>query len=150
MRWTPTSLEALGNVTSCLDRQYTQLSGTEDSSVTERTSQDTSRHADNGALSPVKQVFDAYASKFTQSPSSRQGMDGLSWSHFFYVAYAQAHCPERAPAESSSRRAVTVRDNQLRDRVTVPLSNDPAFREAFGCRTGSTMRPDLTCSFWVR
>ncbi|KAM7301289.1 hypothetical protein ISCGN_016808 [Ixodes scapularis] len=149
------SLNSLKNVSSCLKRQYTPSSRAEESPVSERTLEDTLYLAENGALSPAKKVFDAYASKLTEQPSSSSlwsglKLGGLTWSHLFYVAYAQAQCPEGSSVESNSRLATTTLEGRLRERIVIPLSNDPAFHDTFTCRRGSGMNPDTSCLFWVR
>ncbi|KAM7301288.1 hypothetical protein ISCGN_016807 [Ixodes scapularis] len=149
------SLNSLKNVSSCLKRQYTPSSRAEESPVSERTLEDTLYLAENGALSPAKKVFDAYASKLTEQPSSSSlwsglKLGGLTWSHLFYVAYAQAQCPEGSSVESNSRLATTTLEGRLRERIVIPLSNDPAFHDTFTCRRGSGMNPDTSCPFWVR
>ncbi|KAG0442861.1 hypothetical protein HPB47_015543 [Ixodes persulcatus] len=103
----------------------------------------------------IQKVFDAYASKLTQQPSSSSLWSGLklggfTWSHLFYVAYAQAQCPEGSSVESNSRLATTTFGGRLRERIVIPLSNDPAFHDTFTCRRGSGMNPDTRCPFWVR
>ncbi|CAN7996949.1 unnamed protein product [Ixodes pacificus] len=149
------SLNSLKNVSSCLKRQYTPSSRAEKSPVFERTLEDTLHLAENGALSPAKKVFDAYASKLAEQPPSSSllsslKLDGLTWSRVFYVAYAQAQCPEGGSVESHPRLATTTFEGRLRDRIVIPLSNDPAFHDAFTCRRGSGMNPDTRCPFWVR
>ncbi|CAN7996698.1 unnamed protein product, partial [Ixodes hexagonus] len=148
---TPTSLKMLEGLSSCLERQYTRSSGAKNSPASERTSLDTLRLADNGALSPTKDVFDVYAFKLARTPSSSgQQADNLTWSRVFYVAYAQPQCPKPDLGEINSRRALSMRESELWERVVVPLSNDPAFHETFSCRRGSAMNPDAGCPFWVR
>jgi predicted metalloendopeptidase len=77
------------------------------------------------------------------------GADGLTPAKRFFIAYAQHWCNAQRPAYV----AESVRSDghaPTRYRVNGPLSNMPAFAEAFACRAGAAMvRPaPARCAVW--
>jgi putative endopeptidase len=107
------------------------------------------RYSENVAdLSGLRLAYQALAAKLgskLKQPDAR-GMTPLQ--RFFYK-YAQHWCTA-ATAEDLQKRAGDDPHALPSYRTNVPLSNLPAFGEAFGCRPGSPMRraEGKVCRMW--
>ncbi|MCB1055700.1 MAG: M13 family peptidase, partial [Acidobacteria bacterium] len=74
-------------------------------------------------------------------------VQGLDEKQLYFVAYAQLWCAVASP-EQLRLQARTNPHSTPRYRVIGPLSNTPAFGEAFNCPVGSPMRPETMCEVW--
>ena len=72
---------------------------------------------------------------------------GLTNEQLFFVGFAQIWCTKSQP--EFERLMVTTNPHSLaKYRVIGPVSNFPAFGEAFKCAEGTPMRPAKTCEVW--
>lgn len=75
------------------------------------------------------------------------GGDGFDAQQVFFLAYAQVHCENTLPA-LQSQWLHTDPHSPAKFRVNGPLSNLPAFREAFSCAEGGPMARADVCEVW--
>jgi endothelin-converting enzyme/putative endopeptidase len=100
--------------------------------------------ADMGGVKEAHGAWRAWVKKNGEPPSP---VAGLKPDQLFFVGFAQTWCSVAAP--EYERMLVTVDSHSPpRFRVNGPLSNLPAFGEAFGCAVGTPMRPQAACEVW--
>ncbi|XP_077538711.1 uncharacterized protein LOC144151512 [Haemaphysalis longicornis] len=138
VRWSTAALTRLDALRTCLwEQRARDMVEVGPPSSRQR---ETLTVADNGALGPVRDVFDEYLARLPGMASGTTKLYG--WDKVFYLAYARSMCEgpdwQRRPAHQVWPG----------ERANEALSNDPTFHRAFGCRPGDPMRPEKTCSFW--
>jgi putative endopeptidase len=92
--------------------------------------------------------FDAF--ERAQARGTRAGLiDGFTPEQRFFISYAQSFRGHDRP-ERLRTRVTTDPHSPDRWRVDGPLSNDPAFAAAFGCKPGDPMvrPPDVVARIW--
>lgn len=99
-------------------------------------------------LSGVRHAYGAMVKELGDRVTER-GPDGYTRAQRFFISHAQYYC--RAESDVFARE--NLRDDPhapTRYRVNGPLSNLPAFAEAFACRPGAAMvRPATSrCTVW--
>lgn len=102
--------------------------------------------ADFGGIKQSHRAYMAWAETTGEDPKSN-AIDGLTREQLFFVSYGQIWCSKATP-EVERVLAVTDPHSHPRYRVNGPLSNLPAFHEAFGCEPGAPMRPQSSCEVW--
>jgi putative endopeptidase len=75
------------------------------------------------------------------------GQDGYTPRQLFFLGWAITRC---AQLSQDALREEVAGDNHSpeRLRVNMPVSNPPAFREAFSCKVGQPMAPARACTIW--
>lgn len=97
-------------------------------------------------LGGLKLAFAAYRSLMSESDPPVVA-DGFDEDQQFFLAAGQVWCTNIREAEAKLRLQ-TDPHSPPRYRVNGPLSNLPAFAEAFNCPVGTPMNPDQMCSVW--
>lgn len=98
-------------------------------------------------LGGIKESYYGYKRWVREHGEPESPVEGLTDDQLFFVGYAQIWCTLSSP--EMERMLVTVDPHSPpRFRVNGPLSNSPAFAEAFGCEKGTPMHPEDTCEVW--
>jgi len=100
--------------------------------------------ADIGGLKQALAAYRRWRARQEEAPPSK---DGLSDEQLFFVAYSQVWCALSTP-EVERLRVTTDSHSPPRFRVIGPVTNNPAFAEAFGCEEGTPMNPKQVCEVW--
>lgn len=101
--------------------------------------------ADMGGVKEAHRAYRAW--RDTQAEAPEPLIEGLTDEQLFFVAYGQVWCAVASP-EYLRLQARTDPHSTPRYRVVGPVSNLPAFGEAFDCPMGSPMRPEKVCEVW--
>ncbi|XP_018592050.2 membrane metallo-endopeptidase-like 1 isoform X3 [Scleropages formosus] len=101
--------------------------------------------ADNGG---VQQAYKAYL-KWVEREGEEPQLPGLdlNYKQLFFLNFAQVWCGSYRP-EYASQSIKTDLHSPLEYRVTGSLQNFAAFSEAFRCKQGSPMNPEVKCRVW--
>jgi putative endopeptidase len=143
--WTPADAKAYDERGNCLSAEYThdvpELATKTNGKLTQ--GEDT---ADNGgvhlALMALENLYKARG-KSLDVPEE----DGLTARQRFYASYAFSWCESARP--DVERLQITTDPHSLaRFRVNIPLSNQPDFARAFGCKNGKPMVRESACRVW--
>jgi putative endopeptidase len=94
-------------------------------------------------LGGVRVAFDA----LFDGNKDEAGGDGFSAEQVFFLGYAQVWCENVRP-DLASQRLLNEPHSPGKLRVNGPLSNLPAFREAFSCSAGDAMVRAQPCEVW--
>jgi putative endopeptidase len=100
--------------------------------------------ADLGGLTLAYKAFQK-----AQAGKPRSSIDGFAPEQRFFLGWAQVWASSIRP-EEARRRVITDPHPLGRFRVNGPLSNMPAFAEAFQCKAGDAMvrPPEKRCQIW--
>jgi endothelin-converting enzyme/putative endopeptidase len=98
-------------------------------------------------LGGVKESYRAYHDWLEKHPGPQASVPGLTGDQLFFVGFAQTWCTVASP-EFERLRATTDSHSTARFRVQGPLSNFPAFAQAFHCAEGTPMSPKNRCEVW--
>ncbi|HET6374322.1 MAG TPA: M13 family metallopeptidase, partial [Candidatus Polarisedimenticolia bacterium] len=98
-------------------------------------------------LGGVKEAYNAYKMWVKKHGEPAPTIEGVTNDQLFFLGFAQSWCVLETP-EYAKMMANVNPHSAARFRVIGPLSNLPAFSEAFGCKEGSPMRPAKTCEVW--
>lgn len=108
----------------------------------------------NGALTLAENIADIGGVKnafkaFAQEAQEREGDSAPSTTdkQLFFVAQAQNWCT-KARKQAEELQLLTDPHAPDRWRVNGPLSQTPAFAEAFSCPVHSAMNPETRCHVW--
>uniref|UniRef100_A0A674BFJ9 Membrane metalloendopeptidase like 1 n=1 Tax=Salmo trutta TaxID=8032 RepID=A0A674BFJ9_SALTR len=101
--------------------------------------------ADNGG---VRQAYKAYM-KWMEREGEEHRLPGLDMDHkqLFFLNFAQVWCGAYRP-EYASQSIKTDSHSPLEYRVLGSLQNFGAFSEAFQCKPGTPMNPEIKCRVW--
>jgi putative endopeptidase len=140
--WTREVGEEFLRRASCVERQFSDYVAVDDLRL-------------NGKLTLGENIADlgGVTLAWNAYQASRQGkpaeapVGGFSAEQQFFLAHAQAWCQLIRP-ENARLRVVTDTHSPARWRVDGPLSNLPAFQEAFGCQAGDRMVRAERCQIW--
>ena len=104
--------------------------------------------ADFGGIKQAHQAYLAWAQANGEDPAAL-AVDGLTAEQLMFVAFGQIWCSKSTP-EVDKVRAMTDPHAHPRYRINGPLSNLPAFWDAFSCEEGTPMHPpaDAVCEVW--
>ncbi|MEM6290255.1 MAG: M13 family metallopeptidase [Myxococcota bacterium] len=104
--------------------------------------------ADFGGIKQAHAAYVAWAQANGEDPKA-QVWDGLTAEQLMFVSFGQIWCSKATP-EVEKVLALTDPHSHPRYRINGPLSNLPAFWEAFSCEEGSGMRPpaEAVCEVW--
>lgn len=99
-------------------------------------------------LGGVRQAYGAYqAWAAAHGGDTAPAVEGLTNEQLLFVSIGQIWCTNAAP-ETERVLARTDTHSHPRYRVNGPLSNFPAFWEAFSCEEGTPMHPTNVCEVW--
>uniref|UniRef100_A0A8C8DE19 Membrane metallo-endopeptidase-like 1 n=1 Tax=Oncorhynchus tshawytscha TaxID=74940 RepID=A0A8C8DE19_ONCTS len=101
--------------------------------------------ADNGG---VRQAYKAYM-KWVEREGEELRLPGLDMDHkqLFFLNFAQVWCGAYRP-EYASQCIKTDSHSPLEYRVLGSLQNFGAFSDAFQCKPGTPMNPEIKCRVW--
>ena len=140
--WTKAVSDEFDRRAACVERQYSAFIAIGDVKVNGQLTLGENL-ADLGGLTLAFQAYQASrAGKPPEAPVA-----GFTPPQQFFLAHAQAWC-QLIRDENARLRAVTDPHSPARWRVNGPLSNLPAFAEAFQCRPGSAMVRAERCDVW--
>ena len=140
--WTAPVAAEFERRAACIARQFDGYAATEDQRVDGRLTL-----GENIAdLGGVTLAWNAYQASRQGKPAEAP-VGGFSAAQQFFLAHAQAWCQLIRP-ENARLRVVTDPHSPARWRVDGPLSNLPAFQEAFGCQAGDRMVRAERCQIW--
>jgi putative endopeptidase len=74
-------------------------------------------------------------------------VDGYTGPQRFYIAWAQNWCENQRP-ETTRERVLSDPHSPNHFRANAPITNQPAFGQAFGCKGNSPMTPAQNCRVW--
>ncbi|MFO0758639.1 MAG: M13 family metallopeptidase [Byssovorax sp.] len=137
--WTPAVEKSFSTRAQCLVDQFDAFEA------------QPGEHVD-GALTLGENIADlggvtlAHAALFDGSGDERGG-DGFSAEQVFFLAYAQTWCENVRP-DLRSQWLLTDPHAPGKFRTNGPLSNLPAFREAFSCPANAPMARSTSCAIW--
>jgi len=131
--WTPSSSEEFDRRATCVVDQYDGYTAVDDVKL-------------NGRLTLGENIADLGGIKLAHAAyrASREGrppdppVAGFTPDQVFFLAFAQSWCSVRRPEQARTYAAVDPH-SPPHWRVNGPLSNLPAFAEAFSCPVGSPM-----------
>lgn len=99
-------------------------------------------------LGGIRQAHGAYRAWAEQhGGDATPVVEGLTNEQLLFVSFGQIWCSHATP-EAERMLATTDTHSHARYRVNGPLSNYPAFWEAFGCEEGTPMHPAEVCEVW--
>jgi putative endopeptidase len=99
-------------------------------------------------LGGIRQAHGAYRAWAAERGGDEQpAVEGLTNEQLLFVAYGQIWCTHATP-EAERALVLTDTHSHARYRVNGPLSNFPAFWEAFSCEEGTPMHPASVCEVW--
>lgn len=142
--WTPAVNQEFERRAACVERQYGEYAAIDDLKVNGKLTLG-ENIADLGGL---KLAFEAYQASRT-GKAAEPPVAGFTPAQAFFIGYAQSWCTAERP-ELTRLRARVNPHSPPRWRVDGPLSNLPAFREAFACGEGSPMARAgaMRCAVW--
>ena len=138
--WTPECGKGFEERAACVVGQYDAYVPIDDLHV-------------NGKLTLGENLADlggislAYQAAMADAEASKTGSAGFTPQQSFFYAYAQSWCSNQRP-EMVRLRVKTDPHSPPKFRVNGPLSNLPAFREAFHCKAGDGMVRENACKVW--
>jgi putative endopeptidase len=143
--WSPEVGKEFDRRAQCIVRQYAGYDAVEGASDLKLNGELTlgENIADLGGL---KLAFAAYQASRTGKPAEPP-VAGFGPEQAFFVAYAQSWCTKTRP-EAARLQARTGTHSPPRWRVNGPLSNLPAFSDAFQCKDGAAMVRAERCEVW--
>ena len=138
--WTPACSKGFDERAECVVAQYNDFVPIDDLHV-------------NGKLTLGENLADlgginlAYQAMMSDAEASKTGSAGFTPQQTFFYAYAQSWCTNQRP-EMQRLRVKTDPHSPPKFRVNGPLTNMPAFREAFACKAGDAMIRENACRVW--
>jgi endothelin-converting enzyme/putative endopeptidase len=102
--------------------------------------------ADFGGIKQAHRAFMTWSGDHGVDPKEA-AIGELTREQLFFVSFGQLWCTISTP-EIERVLAVTDPHSHPRYRVNGPLSNLPAFWDAFECTEGEAMHPTNTCEVW--
>lgn len=101
--------------------------------------------ADLGGIRQAHGAYTAWAA--ANGGDATPAVEGLTNEQLFFVSFGQIWCSHATP-EAERMLATTDTHSHARYRVNGPLSNFPAFWNAFSCEEGTPMHPQNVCEVW--
>lgn len=143
--WTPADAKAYDERGNCIAAEYThpvpELASKTNGKLTQ--GEDT---ADNGGIHLAMMALENLYKSRGKSLDTPED-DGLTARQRFYANYAFSWCESARP--DVERLQITTNPHSLaRFRVDTPLSNQPDFAKAFGCKPGQPMVRETSCRVW--
>jgi putative endopeptidase len=141
--WSKDSGDKFKGLGSCISKQYSgyviagdHLNGdlTEGENI-----------ADNGGIKISYEAFET-AQKQTKTAAGKDP-NGFSPEQQYFLAFGQSWC-EKERDQFAQLMVKVDPHSPAQYRVNGPLSNLPAFQEAFSCKDGSAMAPTNRCEVW--
>jgi predicted metalloendopeptidase len=145
--WTPADAKAYEERGDCLADEYThdvpELGSGVKTNGKLTQGEDT---ADNGGIHLAMMALENLYKTQGKSMDAPEE-DGLTARQRFYANYAFSWCENSRP--DVERMQITTNPHSLsRYRVNIPLSNQPEFMKAFGCKQGQSMVRESACRVW--
>ncbi|XP_064478488.1 neprilysin-1-like [Ornithodoros turicata] len=149
LSWTKTTSVNFAHMAWCFLRQYNQVLSNEMDNAVVANEFLEEIVQDNAILEPLYRVyvnsFPVYRGKSTGF--TLPTLKTLTSDELFFLNYAIGHC-EDVRNDTMVRQLVLKERIPARYKVNLPLSNYRRFAAVYGCKTGSRMNPDKSCSVW--
>jgi endothelin-converting enzyme/putative endopeptidase len=140
--WTPAVSRDFDHRAACIADQFDAYTAVDDVKLNGKLTLG-ENIADLGGLELALSAYRASRAGKGREPA----LEGFTPEQAFFVAFAQVWCTAIRP-EYARLKAATDPHAPPRWRVNGPLSNMPAFREAFACPAGSAMVRSDRCALW--
>jgi putative endopeptidase len=140
--WEPEVGKKFEEKGKCIEDQYSQYEALPGVNLNGKLTEG-ENIADNGG---VKLAFAAYRN-MRKDAKDKLVADGFNEDQQFFLAVGQTWCSAYRP-EEAARLAKVDPHSPPKWRVIGSLSNTPEFAEAFGCKLGTSMRPQNQCTVW--
>ncbi len=145
--WTPADAKAYEERGDCLAAEYThevpELGAGVKTNGKLTQGEDT---ADNGGVHLALMALENLYRSLGKSLDVPEA-DGLTARQRFFASYGFSWCETTRP--DVQRMRITTNPHSLeRYRVNIPLSNEPDFAKAFGCKAGQPMVKENACRVW--
>jgi predicted metalloendopeptidase len=101
--------------------------------------------ADLGGIRQAHGAWRAWAT--AHGGDEEPAVEGLTNEQLLFVSFGQIWCTHATP-EAERALVLTDTHSHSRYRVNGPLSNFPAFWDAFSCEEGTPMHPAAVCEVW--
>jgi len=98
-------------------------------------------------LGGVKAAYNGYRGVIGDDLKAESPVPGLTNEQLFFVGYSQVWCALSTP-EFNRLQVQSDPHSPPKFRVNGPLSNLPAFAEAFSCSDGAPMKRENACEVW--
>ncbi|KAK6052659.1 peptidase family M13 [Cooperia oncophora] len=144
--WDDATYKNFEHKKQCFDRQYGSIFVNDLNVKIDGRRTEGENIADNGgmraAIRAALRLSEGTSERFTIA-----GLEDFTQMHYFFMNYAFIWCGSTRRATLLNKLANDVHAPDMY-RVNVVLSNQPEFAKTFGCRQGSPMSPDRTCTLW--
>ena len=141
--WSKGASEKFDKVAQCIDDQYSKFTIPSGEHVNGKLTMG-ENIADNGGL---KESWTAFKDWQKRHGNDGGTVPGLTADQLFFIAHAQVWCSLTTP-EVARLRITTDPHSPGFARVYGPITNHPAFGDAFQCKPGTPMNPVDKCSVW--
>ncbi len=138
--WTEKTEKAFNERAECLVKQYDAYTPIDDIHVRGKLTLG-ENIADNGGIKL------AYAAFMRSKRDVGNETNGFTPNQQFFLGFAQAWCSKIRP-EMQRQHLITDPHSPPKFRVNGPVSNFPAFAEAFSCKSDSPMVRKNQCTVW--
>lgn len=140
--WAPEASERFESAAQCVDDLYSGMEVQPELFVNGRLTLG-ENIADFGGIKLAHRAYQGWL----EAGNTDRAIGEFTGEQTVFLSFAQGWCYLSKP-ELEQMRAATDPHAPPRFRVNGPLSQYPAFGEAFGCEVGSPMRPAEVCEVW--
>jgi predicted metalloendopeptidase len=141
--WTKETKAKFDEATKCVQEQYSGYEAVPGVKL-------------NGALTSGENIADIGGVKLGYAalrawekahPEEHRSVDGFTDEQLFFLGYAQGWCSKETP-QFLEMLARTNPHSPAKWRVDGPMSDVPAFAQAYQCKAGTPMKSGKVCSVW--
>ncbi|MDE1162502.1 MAG: M13 family metallopeptidase [Acidobacteriaceae bacterium] len=142
--WTADDKKKFEARTGCLANEYSQFTAVDDVKVNGKLTLGENTADNGGAVISFLSYLDQ-AKKAGLNTSDK--VDGFTGPQRFWIAFAQNWCENTRP-ETIRQQVQTDPHSPDHFRANGVVVNQPEFRKAFACKTGTPMAPAQNCRVW--
>jgi putative endopeptidase len=140
--WSSEAVDAFTEATQCVDELYNGYEALPGVNVNAALT----RGENIGDMGGVRAAYAGFQA-LKERESELGKVDDLTDEQLFFVSYGQVWC-QVINEDAALNRALNDPHAPDRFRIIGPLSQMPAFSEAFSCAAGTPMNPPETCRVW--
>ncbi|XP_064467662.1 neprilysin-4-like isoform X2 [Ornithodoros turicata] len=146
--WTNDTRTAYKDLKQCLIEQYGSIKESQTCLPLNSLNTQGEDVSDNGGLLGAYLTYKRVANNSEKYPDlALPGLENFTSDQMFFISNAAVLCNSmRTPA--MRHRIQYIPHTPSKYRTQVPMSNMPAFSEAFTCENGTTMNPYKRCRVW--